>query len=198
MSVAQTLTPTEHSHSPSGDRLVKRTAWHIDPTTSRVEFTVRKRWFVVPLPVTGRFSDVQGVITLDEQDPTTAQASITISASSIDTGHAKRDTHLRQEHFFHIDTHPAITFHSRRIEPSDSTASRYTVVGDLTVRGVTREVTLDAHYTAPHGSGDNRRLKLTLTTTLNRRDFGLMWNNLLLSVAGELTVNLAIEATPAL
>jgi len=56
----------------------------------------------------------------------------------------------------------------------------------------------DAHDTPPRGSGDNRRLKLTLTTTLNRRDFGIVWNNLLLSVAGELTVNLAIEATPAL
>ena len=197
MSVAQTLTPTENSQSPVSDRLVTRTAWHIDPTTSRVEFTVRKRWFVLPLRVTGRFSDVQGVITLDEQDPTTAQGSITIGASSIDTGYARRDIHLRQEDFFHIDTHPAITFHSRRIEPSDRTASRYTVVGDLIVRGVRREVTLDAHYTAPQGSGDNRRLKLTLTTTLNRRDFGLVWNNLLVSVAGELTVNLAIEATPA-
>jgi len=197
VSVAQTLTPTENSQSPVSDRLVTRTAWHIDPTTSRVEFTARKRWFVLPLRVTGRFSDVQGVITLDEQDPTTAQASISIGARSIDTGNARRDTHLRQEDFFHIDTHPAITFHSRRIEPSDRTASRYTVMGDLTVRGVTREVTLDAHYTAPQDSGDNRRLKLTLTTTLNRRDFGLVWNNLLVSVAGELTVNLAIEATPA-
>jgi polyisoprenoid-binding protein YceI len=196
VSVAQTLTPTENSHSPVSDRLVTRTAWHIDPTTSRVEFTVRKRWFVVPLRVTGRFSDVQGVITLDEQDPTTAQASISIGAHSIDTGNARRDTHLRQEDFFHIDTHPAITFHSRRIEPSDRAASRFTVEGDLTVRGVTRDVTLDAHYTAPQGR-DNRRLKLTLTTTLNRRDFGLVWNNLLVSVAGELTVNLAIEATPA-
>src|SRR5436309_11206093 len=102
MSVAQTLTPTEHSHSPSGDRLVKRTAWHIDPTTSRVEFTVRKRWFVVPLPVTGRFSDVQGVITLDEQDPITVQASITIAASSIDSCHLRRDAHLRPEVSFHI------------------------------------------------------------------------------------------------
>ena len=194
MSVAQTLPPAEN---PVSDRLATRSAWKIDPLTSRVEFTVRKRWFVVPLRVTGRFSDVQGVITLDEQDPTTAQASIAIGASSIDTGNARRDTHLRQEDFFHIDTHPAITFHSRRIEPSDRTASRYTVMGDLTVRGVTREVTLDAHHTAPQDSGDNRRLKLTLTTTLNRRDFGLVWNTLLVSVAGELTVNLAIEATPA-
>ena len=166
------------------------------PLTSRVEFTVRKRLFVVPLRVTGRFSDVQGVITLDEQDPTTAQASIAIGASSIDTGNARRDTHLRHEDFFHVDTHPAITFRSRRIDPSDRTASRYTVVGDLTVRGVTREVSLDAHYTTPQRTGDNR-LKLALTTTLNRRDFGLVWTHMLIGVADELTVNLAIEAAPA-
>src|SRR5260370_14692400 len=196
MSVAHS--PIENSNALVRDRRPDHTAWQIDPRTSRVEFTVRKRWFVLPLRVTGRFSDVQGVITLDEQDPTTAQASISIGARSIDTGNLRRDTHLRQEDFFHIDTHPAITFHSRRIEPSDHTASRYTVMGDLTVRGVTREVTLAAHYTAPQDSRDNRRLKLTLTTTLNRRDFGLVWNNLLVSVPGEFTVILAIQATPAL
>jgi polyisoprenoid-binding protein YceI len=194
MSVAQTRSSTEN---PVSDRLVTHDAWQIDPLTSHVEFTVRKRWFVLPLRVTGRFSDVQGVITLDEQDPTTAQASIAIGASSIDTGNARRDSHLRQEDFFHVDAHPAITFRSRRVDSNDRTASRYTVVGDLTVRGVTREVTLDAHYSAPQGSGDHRRLKLALTTTLNRRDFGLVWTHLLIGVADELTVNLAIDATPA-
>jgi polyisoprenoid-binding protein YceI len=194
MSVAQSLPPAEN---PASDRPATRGAWQIDPLTSRVEFTVRKRWFVVPLRVTGRFSDVQGVITLDEQDPTSAEASIRVGASSIDTGNARRDTHLRQEDFFHVDTHPAITFRSRRVDSSDRTGSRYTVVGDLTVRGITREVTLAAHYTAPQGSGDNRRLKLALTTTLNRRDFGLVWTHLLIGVADELTVHLAIEAAPA-
>jgi polyisoprenoid-binding protein YceI len=197
VSVAQIATPTENSSSPLSDRLTTRTAWQIDPSTSRVEFTIGKRLLVAPLRVTGRFSDVQGVITVDEQDPTTAQASITIGASSIDTGNARRDTHLRQEDFFHVDAHPAITFRSQRVDSSDRTASRYTVVGDLTVRGVTREVTLDAHYTAPESSGDNRRIKLRLTTPLNRRDFGLVWNTWFISVAGELTANLAIEATPA-
>jgi len=71
------------------------------------------------------------------------------------------------------------------------------VVGDVTVRGFTHEVTLDAHYAAPEGSDDNRRMKLTLTTNLNRRDFGLVWNTLFLGVADELSVNLTIEAIPA-
>jgi polyisoprenoid-binding protein YceI len=197
VSVAHIAPPTQSARSPLSDQLATRSAWHIDPAASRVEFTIRKRLFVAPLRVTGGFSDVRGVISLDEQDPTSAQADITIGASSIDTGNARRDSHLRQDDFFHVDSHPDITFRSRRIELSNPSASRYTVVGDLTVRGVTREVSLDTHYTAPHGSGDNRRMKVALTTTLNRRDFGLVWNRLFISVAGDLTVNLAIEATPA-
>ena len=195
MSVAQP--PIESANSVAGDRLATRSAWQIDSEASRCEFTIRKRLLVAPMRVTGRFRDVQGVITLDEPDPTTAEASITIGASSIDTGYARRDTHLRQEDFFHVAAHPGITFRSRRIESSDRAASRYTVVGDLTVRGVTREVTLDTRYTEPEASGDNRRIKLVLTTNLNRRDFGLVWNTVFLGVADELTVNLAIEATSA-
>ena len=100
MTGAPTLTRTEQSNSPVSDRLAARTGWQIDPSSSRVEFTIAKRWFVVPLRVTGHFSDVQGVITLDEQDPTTAQASIAIGASSIDTGNTRRDTRsgLSQDH----------------------------------------------------------------------------------------------------
>jgi polyisoprenoid-binding protein YceI len=194
MSVAHT--PIENSNSLVRDRRPDHTAWQIDPRTSRVEFTIRKRLLVAPMVVTGRFSDVQGVIALDELDPTTAQASITIGAGSIDTGYARRDIHLRQEDFFHVDAHPTITFRSRRVDSSDVHAGRYTVVGDLTVRGVTREVTLDAHYAAPERSGNDRRIKLVLTTRLNRRHFGLAWNTVFLGVADELTVNLAIEATP--
>ena len=188
---------TQRSNSPVSDQPPSRTAWHVDPRTSRVEFTIGKRLFVAPVRVTGRFSDVHGLITLDEQDPTTAQANITIGASSVDTGNARRDTHLRQKDYFHVDAHPTITFRSRRVDASDPSSSSYRVVGDLTVRGVTREVTLAARYTAPQGSGDDRRLNVTLTTPLNRRDFGLTRNSWLISVAGELTVTLSIEATPA-
>ncbi len=181
----------------SRDGLATRTEWQIDPVESRVEFTVRKRLFVVPLRVTGRFTDVQGTISLDEQNPITAEASITIAATSIDTANARRDTHLRAADFFHVDTHPAITFHSRRVELSDRAASRFRVVGDLTIRGNTHEVALDTLYVAPQASGPNRRMKLTLTTALNRRDFGILWNTLLIGVADALTVDLVVEATPS-
>jgi polyisoprenoid-binding protein YceI len=71
------------------------------------------------------------------------------------------------------------------------------VVGDLTIRGNTHEVALDTLYEAPQASGPNRRMKLTLTTALNRRDFGILWNTLLIGVADALTVDLVIEATPS-
>jgi len=192
------LAPTDsHTATPAAPNgLATRTDWQIDPGASRVEFSIRKRLFVVPLTVTGRFSDVQGTITLDEQDPTSALASVTIAPSSIDTANAKRDAHLRTADFFHVDRHPAMTFHSRRVELTDRGFNRFQVVGDLTIRGVTREVALDTIYVAAQGSGPKRRMKLTLTTTLNRRDFGLHWNTLLIAVADTLTVNLAIEATP--
>jgi polyisoprenoid-binding protein YceI len=183
--------------TPSQDGLATRTEWQIDSVASRVEFTIRKRLFVIPLTVTGRFTDVQGTIMLDERDPITAQASVTIGATSIDTKIARRDTHLRNADFFHVDTHPAITFRSRRVERSDPTASRFQVVGNLTIRGIAREVTLDTLYMAPQASGPNRRMKLTLTTALNRRDFGIVWNALAIGVADALTVNLVIEATPS-
>jgi polyisoprenoid-binding protein YceI len=189
---ATTSTPSTRSNG-----LTRRTEWHVDPDASRVEFTIRKRLLVVPMTVTGRFTDVQGTITLDEDEPITAEASISIAATSIDTTYPRRDTHLRQADFFHVDVHPTITFRSRRVELSDRATNRFQVLGDLTIRGVTREVILDTLYVAPQDSGPNRRLKLTLTTALNRRDFAIQWNSLFLGVADTLTVNLLIEATPS-
>ncbi len=172
------------------------TAWQIDPAASRVEFTIRKRlFFVKRLTVTGRFSDVAGTITLDEQDPTTARAAVTISAASINTENARRDKHLLTADFFHVDQHPTLTFHSRRVEPVDAAAGRYRVVGDLTVRGVTREVTLETHYTPAPGGARDQRIALTLTAPLNRQDFGIAWSSPVIKVADDLTVTLAVEAT---
>jgi len=126
------------------------TTWRIDPTTARVEFMIRKRlMFIQTLTVTGRFTGVSGAITLDEQEPSTARAEVTIDAASIDTQNARRDKHLRTVDFFHVEEHPHLTFTSQRIEAVDRAAGTYRIIGDLTVRGVTREVTLDAHYMSP-------------------------------------------------
>ena len=92
--------------------------------------------------------------------------------------------------------HPHLTFTSGRIETVDRATGRYRVLGELTVRGVTREVALDAHYAPAQGDGPARRLALTLTGPLNRRDFGMVWNNPLVTIPDDLSVRLQIEATP--
>jgi len=119
---------------------------------------------------------------------------VTIGAASIDTGNRQRDKHLRTADFFHVDRHPSLTFQSRQVEAIDQAAGRYRVVGDLAVRGVTRPVTLDARYEPAKGTGPGRRIKLTLTGSLNRRDFGIVWDNPLFHVADDLTVKLEVEA----
>ncbi len=172
--------------------------YQIDPAASRVEFSIRKRlFFVKKLTVTGRFSAVEGTITLDEQDPGTAQAEVTIGAASIDTGNAKRDKHLLTADFFHVDQHPTLTFCSRRVEPVDAAAGRYRVVGALTVRGVTRDVALETHYIPARGGEHDQRIALTLTSPLNRQDFGITWSSPVIKVADDLTITLTIEATRA-
>lgn len=175
-----------------------RTTWRIAPATARVEFTIRKRLlFLLPLTVTGRFADVSGTIAVDERDPATAEAEVIIDAASVQSGNARRDKHLHSADFFDVERHPRLTFRSRRVTAIDREAGRYRITGDLTVRGVTREVTLDATYTpAPIGAGD-RRAALTLAGALNRRDFGLGWTRPHINVADELTVALAVEALPA-
>ena len=127
---------TAPNTAPAAAAAAAHTTYQIDPVASRVAFTIGHRlFFVKSAEVTGHFADVAGTITLDDQDPGTAQAAVTIGAASIDTGNARRDTHLRTADFFHVDQHPTLTFRSRRIEPVDPAAGRYRVVGDLTLHG---------------------------------------------------------------
>jgi polyisoprenoid-binding protein YceI len=174
------------------------TTWKIDAAASRVEFAVRKRlMFVKRLTVVGRFTDVSGTLHLDPRNPTAARASVTIGAASVDTKNARRDKHLRTKDFFEVDRYPAIDFASRSVAVIDQGAGTYRVTGDLTVRGITREVVLSAQYSPARGGRSDSRLKLDLATTLNRRDFGIVWNKAAINVADELAVTLAIEAVPA-
>ncbi len=192
----RTAVPTApDTASPSATPATPAT-YQIDPAASRVVFAIGLRlFFVKGSTVTGRFADVAGTITLDEQDPSTAQAAVTIGAASVDTRNARRDMHLRTADFFHVDQHPTLTFRSRRVEPVAPAEGRYRVAGDLTLHGVTREVVLEAHYAPALGAGRDRRIALTLTAPLNRRDFEMAQNNPVFKVADDLTVTLTIEAT---
>jgi polyisoprenoid-binding protein YceI len=161
--------------------------WNIDTSHSGVGFTVRH---MVISKVRGAFERWQGVIDFDEQNPAASKVSVTIEAGSIDTREAKRDAHLRSADFFDVEQYPEIRFDSTRVEKGDE--GQYVVTGDLTIRGVTREVQLEAEYLGggkdPWGT---QRIGFSAKTAINRKDFGLNWNQVL--EAGGVLVGEKIE-----
>ena len=168
-------------------------AWQIDPAHSNVEFAVRH---LMISTVKGRFGEVQGMVTMDEADPTRAAVDVTIGTASIDTRVEQRDQHLRSPDFFDVEHFPAITYRSRRVEVGADGGLR--VIGDLTIRGTTREVALAA---SPEGRGRDpwggERAGFSATAKINRRDFGLTWNQVLeaggVAVGDEVKISLDVE-----
>lgn len=167
--------------------------WEIDPVHSEVEFSVRH---LMVSTVKGRFADVSGYVEFDPENPATASVEATINAASIDTRSEDRDNHLRSADFFDVEKYPTITFKSTRVEAAGG--NRYRVIGDLTMHGVTREVTLDAefHGTHPDPYG-GVRAGFSASTKINRTDFGLTWNAALetggVMVSEEVKINLELE-----
>lgn len=128
--------------------------------------------------VRGAFERFEGVIDFDEQDPSASRVSVRIDAGSIDTREPKRDEHLRSADFFDAVDHPDITFESKRVEKLKG--DRYRVIGDLTIRGTTAEVELDAEYLgAGKDPWGNQRVAFSAHTSLSRKQFGLTWNQVL-------------------
>ena len=144
--------------------------WNVDPVHSTVEFQVLNMGIVW---VKGLFTDFKGTLE-STGEPAGVRASGTIEVASLDTRSEQRDQHLRAAEFFDVENHPQITFESTRIEPS---ADRLRVVGNLTIKGITREVQLDATV---HGTVDDpwghQRAGVEATGTLNRRDFDVNWD----------------------
>ncbi len=151
------------------------TTWKIDPAHTAVQFAARHLMITT---VRGRFTDVSGTVRSVEHDPAKGEADITINTASIDTREPQRDAHLRSADFFEADKYPTITFRSKRVE--DVRGEDFTLVGDLTMHGVTREVVLDVssegRVTDPWGG---ERAGFSAKTTVKRSDFGLTWNQLL-------------------
>lgn len=165
----------------------------IDKTHSEVTFQVRH----LLTKVRGRFSEFSGTVLFDLAHPEQSSVSLRIDASSVDTGTADRDTHLRSDDFFAVATYPALTFESSRIvKTGDDT---YEVAGTLTIRGVAKEITLPVTYlgTAKDPWG-NARAGFEAGITLNRKDFDLTWNAALETggflVGDEVRVSLSIQA----
>lgn len=145
--------------------------WEIDPSHVYVEFTARH---MMVHNVRGRFGRVSGTIDLDEEDPTRSSVEVEVDIASLDTREPQRDNHLRSPDFLEVERFPVMTYKSRRIERN---GDKYRVIGDLTIKDVTREVMLDAELVGlindPWG---NRRAGFNAEATISRKDFGLTWN----------------------
>ena len=172
------------------------TTWEIDPKASRVEFTAHMRMmFVMKVTVLGRFTDVAGTLTIDEREPANSHVTVTIGTASLDTKMAARDKHLYSADFFDAEHYPTMTFTSQRIEVLDQAAGHYRVTGTLTIREVTREVSLDA-WNVPPRTADDSRLTFNLTTVLDRRDWGLTWSRPIQQIADEVNLALSVQFVP--
>lgn len=144
----------------------------IDPSHTRIGFVARH---AMVTKVRGAFNDFEGTAVFDGADPGATNVTLTIKAASIDTRNAQRDEHLRSNDFLAMEAHPEITFVSTAFRQTDD--SSFDLTGDLTIKGVTRSVTIPFSYegaaTDPFG---NLRVGFEGSVTINRRDFGVAWN----------------------
>jgi polyisoprenoid-binding protein YceI len=149
--------------------------WNIDPAHSTAQFTVRHMGIS---NVTGNFTKVSGAAVLDEKDITKSQVSASIDVTSVDTRVEMRDKDLKSANFFDVEKYPTMEFKSKSIRKN---GDKMQVVGDLTIHGTTREVTLDSDGPSPE-IGDpwgNTRRGFSAATSINRKDFNLTYNNAL-------------------
>ena len=172
--------------------LAQTSTWNIDPAHSTAQFTVRHLGIS---NVTGSFTKVTGTVVLNDRDITQSEVSATIDANSVDTRVEARDKDLKSPHFFEVEKYPTIEFKSKKIV---SSGGKLQVIGDLTIHGTTRDVTLDVDGPTPELADPwgNLRRGISATTTINRKEFGLAYNNLLKTgeaVVGD-TVKIQIDA----
>jgi polyisoprenoid-binding protein YceI len=170
-------------------------AWRFDTVHSTIEFSVRR---MLVGRVSGQFTKWRGTMTFDHAHPEVSELSVRIDAASIDTGDLERDAHLRSPDFLHADQHPLLTFESLGVARVGE--GHFAVTGALQIRGVTREVVLDAIYrgTARDLWG-NDHLSFEASGRIERGAFGLKWNQVMptgeLFVGESVEIAMAIEAT---
>lgn len=179
------MTTTANNSSPA--------RWTIDPSHSSVGFSVRHMMIT---NVRGEFQRLAGEVRFDPGDLDASEVTATVEAASINTREAKRDEHLRSADFFDAERFPALTFASKRIA---RTGDGYEVVGDLTIRDVTREVRLAVEdVTAEHADPwGNRRIGASAKTKIRRSEFGITWNAALelggVLVGDEITITIEVS-----
>lgn len=162
-------------------------AWQLDPAHSSVEFSIKHMMMTT---VRGRFKNVTGTLSADEERPEGCCVEVEIDVASIDTGVADRDAHLRSADFFDAERYPKITFKSKRVEgASAKEGERFRVVGDLTIRDTSLEVLLDCEFDGrgrdPWGK---ERAGFSARSEIDRRDWGLKWNQMI-ETGGVLVAN---------
>ncbi len=152
--------------------------WQIDPAHTTIEFAVKHMMFTT---VRGRFKSFSGTVHVDERNPDKSRVEVSIDATSIDTGVADRDAHLRSADFLDVEKHLHITFRSTRVGGAHKKeGDRFTITGDLEIRGTAMPVTLEATF---EGVGKDpwgkRRAGFAARTEIDRREWGLRWNQAL-------------------
>ena len=169
-----------------------RTNWTIDPSHSTVEFVAKHMMITT---VKGRFAELEGTIVADEDNVADSTVEVTMQAASIDTRSEQRDGHLRSADFLDVENYPTVTFRSTRVE---GTKDEFKLTGDLTIRGVTRPITLDVTF---EGEGKDpwggTRASFSAKGKFDRRDFGLTWNVALetggILVSNEVKINIEAQ-----
>ena len=149
--------------------------WNLDLSHSSVEFAVKH---MVISSTKGRFAKYEVDANVDEQNLANSSATVRIDAASVDSRDEKRDAHLRSADFFDAENYPYITFTTKRLEPKGG--DDYKLIGDLTIRGITKEVSLNGEVTGPvKDPWGGTRFGISAQGKVNRKDFGLTWNGVL-------------------
>ena len=176
--------------------------WFFEPGHTAAQFCSRHMMVTC---IRGHFKDVHGTLDFDPENPTAASVEVTIDAGNLWSGEPARDAHLKSADFLDVEKHPTITFRGKGLELTGANEGR--MRGDLTIRGVTRGVTLDVRYLGQwetpwweNGAdkGPKTRAGFLATTRINRKDFGVSWNGVLdrggLVVGDEVEITLDAEA----
>jgi len=159
------------------------------------EATFRIRHFMSK--VTGKLPGVSGVVNIDKANPAASNVDVTIKTAAIDTGEPDRDKHLRSADFFDAEKYPEITFKSTKVVPSGK-KDVYDVTGDFTMHGVTKQITIPVEVLGWQTMKQGERVGFSLATTVNRKDYGIIWNRALdqggTMLGDDVDINVNIEA----
>ena len=168
-------------------------AWQVDKSHTHINFVARH---MMISKVRGEFTDYDITVNFDENNLTATTVDVTIKADSINTRDAQRDAHLKSPDFFNADEYPVLTFKSKKVEQSSPNTGR--LIGDLAIRGVTKEVVLDVEYSGVmKGPWGGHNAGFSAKTVINRKDWGLTWNVALetggLLVSEQVTIEIELE-----